>query len=41
MLIESVLATVVGEVFSYLLEQAGIADRIRTLLGRDPQRLAF
>jgi len=41
MLIESVLATVVGEVFSYLLEQAGVADRIRTLLGRDPQRLAF
>ena len=41
MLIESVLATVVGEVFSYLLEQAGVADRMRNLLGRDPQRLAF
>ncbi len=41
MLTEALLGAVVEAVFGYLLEQAGLAERVRAALGRDLQRLAF
>ena len=41
MLTEALLAAVAEAVFGYLLEQAGLAEKLRAALGRDPQRLAF
>ncbi len=41
MLTEALLGAVAEAVFSYLLEQAGLAEKLRAVLGRDPQRLAF
>jgi len=41
MLSEALLGAITEAVFSYLLEQAGLADHIRARLGRDAERLAF
>jgi len=41
MLTEALLGAVAEAVFGYLLEQAGLAEKLRAMLGRDPQRLAF
>lgn len=41
MLTEVALAAVTEAVFGYLLEEVGVADKVRSWLGRDPQRLAF
>ncbi len=41
MLTEAVLGTTVEAVFSYLLQESGLGDRVRVWLGRDLQRLAF
>ena len=41
MLTEALLGAVAEAVFGYLLEQAGLAEKLRAVLGRDPQRLAF
>src|SRR5712691_2755647 len=41
MLSETMLGAVADAVFGYLLGQTGIAEKIRSQLGRDPARLAF
>ena len=41
MLIDALLSAVAEAVFDYLLEQAGLAEKLRAMLGRDSQRLAF
>ena len=41
MLTEVLLGAVAEAVFGHLLEQAGLAEKLRAALGRDPQRLAF
>lgn len=41
MLTEALLAAVAETVFGYLLQEAGLADRVRAVLGVDPERKAF
>lgn len=41
MLSEAIAGAIVEAVFSHLLEQSEVGDRIRRRLGRDPQRIAF
>lgn len=41
MLTEAILSATVEAVFGYLLQESGLADRVRVWLGRDLQRLAF
>lgn len=41
MLTEALIAAITEAVFGYLLEESGLADKARSWLGRDPQRLAF
>src|SRR4030067_78792 len=41
MLEEALLSAVTEAVFGYLLEQSGLAEKVRARLGRDPERLAF
>jgi hypothetical protein len=40
-MLETLIGAVTEAVFGYLLEQAGLAEKTRALLKRDPQRLAF
>ncbi len=40
-MLETLVGAVTEAVFGHLLEQAGLGERVRALLGRDPQRLAF
>jgi|GEM_PF-5999655 len=40
-MLETLIGAVTEAVFGYLLEQAGLAEKTRTLLKRNPQRLAF
>ncbi|MCS6845436.1 MAG: hypothetical protein NZ528_14115, partial [Caldilineales bacterium] len=41
MLTEALLAAVAEAVFGHLLKEAGLADRVRAVLGVDPERKAF
>jgi hypothetical protein len=41
MLTEALLSAVVEAVFGYVLQQSGLAEKVRGSLGRDLQRLAF
>jgi len=41
MLPEALFSAIAEAVFGYLLQQSGLAERARAVLGRDPQRLAF
>ncbi|RMF30351.1 MAG: hypothetical protein D6759_12120, partial [Chloroflexi bacterium] len=41
MLTEALLSAVAEAVFGYLLQEAGLADRVRAVLGVDPERRAF
>jgi hypothetical protein len=41
MLTEALLSAVTEAVFGYLLEESGLADKVKSWLGRDPQQLAF
>ncbi len=40
-ILESTISTISGAVFSYLLQQGGLGDKARRLLGQDPQQKAF
>ena len=41
MVLEALFSAIAEAVFGYLLQQSGLAERTRAVLGRDPQRLAF
>jgi hypothetical protein len=41
MLPEALFSAIAEAVFGYLLQESGLAERARAVLGRDPQRLAF
>lgn len=41
MLTEALLSAVAEAVFSYLLQEADLANRVRAVLGVDPERKAF
>ena len=41
MLTEALLSAVVEATFGYVLDQTGLAEKIRASLGRGPQQLAF
>ncbi len=41
MLTEALLSVVTETVFSHILEQSNVADKVRSRLGPDPQKLAF
>ncbi|MFN3763022.1 MAG: hypothetical protein ACK4WK_07465 [Anaerolineae bacterium] len=40
-MLEALFSAVAEAVFGYLLQEAGLADRVRAVLGVDPQRRAF
>ncbi|MBC7226280.1 MAG: AAA family ATPase [Thermoflexales bacterium] len=41
MLTEALFSAIAEAVFGYLLQEAGLADRVRAVLGADPERRAF
>jgi hypothetical protein len=41
MLLESLFSVIAEAVFGYLLQESGLAERARAVLGLDPQRRAF
>jgi hypothetical protein len=41
MLLEALFSAIAEAVFGYLLQESGLAERTRAVLGRDPQRRAF
>ncbi|MGB0383866.1 MAG: hypothetical protein ACPGWR_03500 [Ardenticatenaceae bacterium] len=41
MLTEAVITVLTETVFSHLIEEGGVSEKVRGWLGRDPQRLAF
>lgn len=40
-MLESLFAAVAEAVFSYLLQESGLADQVRAVLGADPERKVF
>jgi hypothetical protein len=40
-MVEDFIVAVTETIFGYLLDQAGVGDKVRTFLKREPQRLAF
>ncbi len=41
MLTETLLSTIAEAVFGHLLQEAGMAERVRAVPGVDPERCAF
>ena len=41
MVLVALFSAIAEAVFGYLLQESGLAERTRAVLGRDPQRRAF